>query len=188
MWLGNQAVRARTWAYNDVCIRRRVFFLYIFFKRNKFSYLERNVREFISDQSKDKDIYTIDKHENFISVINKITENENLEDAVAVIDSTNSEPVISIIADVDALAWVKNVFNSNDSKNLQTYNADEIAKRIDETRDFFWVSHTDTLRNALVHMKKNNVDQVIVLDDNQEYIGWVNKNSIIKKIRTDLLS
>lgn len=157
------------------------------FQRPKSSFLDKNITELISEQTKNKDIYTINPESTFFEIIGKIIADENLEDVVVVVEQKSSENIIGIIADVDILAWIKDNMESTEQEELYRINAADIVKDINHNRDFFYADENITLREALKVMKENKVDHILVLDKNMEYKGWVNHHSVIRKIRLDIL-
>lgn len=151
------------------------------------SYLDLPITEFIIGKTRVKDIYVVDSKSKYPQIIINLRNSKNTQDAVAIINDENSEPVIGTIADVDIIDWVTKLLVDKKIETLENSTAEEIVSELNERREFFYVNEKGTLRDVINAMNKYRVNHVLVLNDELEYVGWVDKDKIINKVRRELL-
>lgn len=145
-------------------------------------FIDGKVTDFLSRKSRNNENYTIENTALFMEVLEKIVADDNVEDSVAVIDPTSSRTVIGLISDMDIL---RHLFNH--PREDRTHIIAEQLMNATTNDQFFHVNQNDTLRDALRVMNTHKSDHVIVLDDEKEYIGWVNRHTIFNKLKHDVL-
>lgn len=107
----------------------------------------------------------VDGKSSFFDIVNEIS--ANMYGATAVL---NNEKIIGIITDGDIRRLVEKNININDVSALSFMNTNPKTMK------------SDTLAiKSLKYMQENNISQVLVLDDSNNYIGIVHILDIIKQ-------
>ncbi len=134
------------------------------------------IKEFIDGESGSPDVLLIKSDANVKKILEAILSPKNREDAVIVVKHKSKSPAIGIIADVDFLEWIENTMKKGiPSKGT----ASQISKK---EPDFFHVKETEPLQKAIDVMKERGVTHVVVLDEKKNFVGWVTKRSILRKM------
>lgn len=107
----------------------------------------------------------VDDKSSFFDIVNEIS--ANMYGATAVL---NNEKIIGIITDGDIRRLIEKNININDVSALSFMNTNPKTMK------------SDTLAiKSLKYMQENNISQVLVLDDSNNYIGIVHILDIIKQ-------
>ena len=107
----------------------------------------------------------VDGKSSFFDIVNEIS--ANMYGATAVL---NNEKIIGIITDGDIRRLIEKNININDVSALSFMNTNPKTMK------------SDTLAiKSLKYMQENNISQVLVLDDSNNYIGIVHILDIIKQ-------
>jgi len=146
--------------------------------RSNRGFLELKVAEFISNQTRQEDVYTIPKDSNCLQAVQAITDDRNLEKAVAVVDISSSKLVKGLISDIDVLKGVL----KNPSKALNECDVKDITND-----EYDSVKTSDPLEKALTIMKEHGLDHILVLNDKGEYEGWINLHTIYNRLTKEAL-
>jgi len=142
------------------------------------SIFARDVENFVCKMSLEQgDLYTVKEESTLKEVLEKITDEKNLEDAVVV---TGSE-VKGLICDIDVLSWLKNRESDWPYKILMNAKASDVARR-----DFFYTFEGEKLKEALIKMNENKTTHIILLDKDKHYKGWVTKRCILQALSKEL--
>jgi CBS-domain-containing membrane protein len=147
--------------------------------KSSHAFLKLKAAEFVSQQTRNEDVYAIAKDSSALRAVQAIADERNLEGAVVVVDTSSSRPVIGLISDVDVLRGMLKI----PSKSLDKCNVKDIMNDACVS-----VKTSDPLEKALTTMKERGLDHILVLNDDGEYVGWINLHTVYNRLTTEALS